>query len=97
MLLLATTLVVAVLLHGAAFPHFAEFPAQEETQLLTGEPIAIACTAGIAHQRELAALDRMARPDTRPGSSFADRPRAPLETRLSLLDSMQSRALGCLD
>jgi len=55
------------------------------------------CSAGISRWRALNLFDKMARPDGKRGIDHTHGHPEPLERKPGLLNSMQARALGCLD
>lgn len=62
-----------------------------------GMGIATVCTTGISRRRALTLFDKMARPDGKGGIDHTHGDPEPLERKPGLLNSMQARALGCLD
>jgi hypothetical protein len=62
-----------------------------------GKGPATVCSAGISRWRALTLFDKMARPDGKRGIDHAHGHPEPLERKSGLLNSMQARALGCLD
>ena len=62
-----------------------------------GKGPATVCSAGISRRRALTLFDKMARPDAKHGIDQTHGHPEPLQRKPGLLNSMQARALGCLD